>query len=85
MSVLSFYRKTNSFSLAKIYLEANGIKSFHVSRADFPADKNKPWRIWESKYQNKDSGFPVGEFSTKKEAETLAKELAQWAGIPYLK
>lgn len=69
--------------MARRYLEMNGIKSLSVSRYDFAENPRKPWRIWESKNAVEcDGGWPQGEFRTKREAVAIARELAEWIGLP---
>jgi hypothetical protein len=81
--LLITYKKSGNLPMAKRYLELNSISFLSVFKYDFALDRKKPWRIWES--TDKDYGFPCGEFATKREAVALAKELAEWAGIPYRK
>lgn len=82
--ILQTYKRSNSLEMARVYLRINGIVCLSVSRYDFADDSRKPWRIWESKDADGSSGFPCGEFRTKRDAVAMAKELAQWVEIPFV-
>jgi hypothetical protein len=81
--ILKFYKQTDSLPLACRYLTLNGIKSLSVARYSFAENSRKPWRIWENTNPILgDSGWPQGEFRTKREAMAIARELAEWVGLP---
>lgn len=84
--ILQTYKACNSLEMAKVYLQANGIKSLHVAQHDFCQHRRKPWAVWEShSADTKDGGWPSAEWRTKREAVKVAQELAEWVGIPYVR
>lgn len=70
--------------MARVYIAGNGIKTLSTMRNDFANDRRKPWSIWEATNSEGNEGFRCGEFRTKREAVAMAKDLAQWAGIPFV-
>lgn len=84
VNILNTYKQCNALPMARVYLSINGIKSLSAMRNDFASDRRKPWCIWESTNDEGNEGFRAGEFRTKRDAVAMAKDLAQWVGIPFV-